>query len=209
MAQDGMAFRVNVSPELRELFARSRALRNQRGSINVDLRINKGDCAVVITVDAPKESLLAAMASWLPAEQLRAFTLDTLTAEVVNNVIYIRPLEYGHSGQRPDGFMRLAIAKFAKYLTDEIQQGIDRHPNSPRQGLQAGIDSALLRIQAYLVANTPVKTGRAKGGWVLRRQDGALNASTGRSASRSGSGRGVLTQVVRAVADAAAEATAP
>jgi hypothetical protein len=202
---DGINLRLDVSREVQELFRASRALRNQGGTVRVDIRLNRGDCAVVLTVDAPKGSLLAGLASWLPTETLRAFTLESMSAEVANNVVYIRRLEMGHQKQKPYGWIRGGILLYGRYLREELQRAIAAYPNDPRRAIQAGIDSALLRIQAYLVKGTARVSGRAAGAWIVRRQDGALSVTSGRAASSSG--RGVLTKVVQAAQAAAEELT--
>lgn len=197
-----IGFKMDVSQDVHALFAASRAMRNQKGRISIDLRLEKGDVAVVLTIDAPRGSMLAGLASWLPAEQLRRYTLADLSAEVVNNVIYIRRLEmdpvYGAKMHRPIGWIRLGMRTFAGYLTDSMQRAIAAYPDDPRTAIQAGLNDALMQIQTYLADNTPVVSGRAKGGWMVHRKDGSVRLSRG--------GAGALRVLGRAIAAAAEEA---
>ena len=44
---------------------------------------------------------------------------------ITNNVPYSVPLEYGHSGQAPDGMVRVTMADVQKYVRDAVQE-LDR-----------------------------------------------------------------------------------
>ena len=210
MSGPGNGSRIEISARLKDLFARSRALQNQQGEVAVSLRLEKGDVAILIDIDAPEGSLLAALASWLPLSTLKAFTLQNLHAEVANNIIYVRRLEYGHSGQRPSGWIRSDFELFARMLEQEIKAAFDAYPDSPRAGLQAGLEMALQRISARLASRTPVLTGRAKVGWVIKFPDGRVvpvgDAPGG--GGFTGQSGGVLRTLAQGVEDAATAAAA-
>jgi len=43
---------------------------------------------------------------------------------LTNNVPYIRPLEYGHSAQAPQGMVRLAVQQFPEAIRRAIERGL-------------------------------------------------------------------------------------
>lgn len=44
------------------------------------------------------------------------------TAFITNNLPYAIPLEYGHSGQAPDGMVRLTLARFTEIVEEAIRK---------------------------------------------------------------------------------------
>lgn len=49
---------------------------------------------------------------------LQAFTSEYGSIWLMNNVPYAIPLEYGHSGQAPEGMVRITIAEFQTFVND-------------------------------------------------------------------------------------------
>lgn len=45
------------------------------------------------------------------------------TAYIFNNLPYANPLEYGHSGQAPQGMVRITLARFKEIVNGAIQEG--------------------------------------------------------------------------------------
>lgn len=93
-------------------------------------------------------------------------SLTNVHGTVSNNVEYIWALEYGHSGQAPEGMIRRNLNAFGYMVDEEIQAGFDTYGATDiRKAILAGTSTATLRVMRAIADKTPVDTGRAKGGW--------------------------------------------
>jgi len=50
------------------------------------------------------------------------YKLDTGTIWIFNNLVYIVPLEEGHSDQAPQGMVAISLAEFSTFLKDAAKQ---------------------------------------------------------------------------------------
>lgn len=86
---------------------------------------------------------------------------------VTSNLIYILPLEYGHSGQAPSGMLRPNLRRIGALARGELQHSL-AVLDDPTEALLMAVTGATSAALAVIVEATPVDKGAARLSWRAR-----------------------------------------
>lgn len=101
-----------------------------------------------------------------------------IRGEISSNLVYILPLEYGHSKQAPNGdIIRNHLGQYRGWVQEEVEAAWAKHAPDLGAAIHEGISLATLRILRAIADRTPVDTGRAKNAWIARLPDGSIEES--------------------------------
>jgi hypothetical protein len=106
-------------------------------------------------------------------EAFLSLRLGDMEAQILSNLEYIMPLEWGHSGQAPQGMVGAFINDYQDWFVAELRIALDTSDDLPK-ALEAGVTMAALQILRAIADRTPVDTGRAKNSWDVVLPDGTI-----------------------------------
>lgn len=96
-----------------------------------------------------------------------------IKGEASNNLAYIlRLMEYGHSRQLPEYWLRRRQRHYEELLRSEVDHALGAIIGDVGRAITSGVTMATLAITRDVSDHTPVLTGRAKGAWVARLPSG-------------------------------------
>ena len=156
---------LSLSPEVKALFENARTLKAQDATVDMSIRLDPGMGKVVLYLLAPHGGFIKGIEKIFPSVLASKFSLSDVTEVILNDVPYIRRLEYGWSKQAPSGFLRNYLPEYGTIAKREIEKAASANPGDPRAAIKAGLQAAAKVIAETIRTRTPIDTGRARAAW--------------------------------------------
>lgn len=121
-------------------------------------------------------------------------------AEVYTDLVYMPPLEDGHSRQAPDGMVDINLANGAANLNRALDRAVDRIIDGadPDRALEGALNDGALFLLREIVVDTPIDTGRARASWEVTLADGSHHGSVDLGLTPPENSRGAARDASRA-----------